>query len=141
MRAFIKNNKVKKMTNEQLQQLRKALFLDVAEAAEFIGNVSPRAWQRWESGDRAIPKDVENKIIELNKIQENAIGIALENEGYSYSFYDYESFREEFSDSKLKWRLYQSVLARAYQTLGDSEKIVPAPADCDLYVFFDGLEI
>ncbi|MGC6378186.1 DUF1870 family protein [Bisgaard Taxon 45] len=129
------------MTKEQLQQLRKALFLDVAESAEFVGNVSPRAWQRWESGDRAIPSDVENKMLALTKIQEDAIHIALNDDGYSYSFYDYDSFSQEFGKSKLKWRLYQSVLARIYQVLGDSENSINAPHDCDLYAFINELEI
>ncbi|HDR1063374.1 Aca2/YdiL-like domain-containing protein [Pasteurella multocida] len=129
------------MTKEQLQQLRKALFLDVAEAAEFVGNVSPRAWQRWESGDRAIPSDVENKMIELTKVQKIALNLALENDGYSYSFYDYDSFGKKFGENKLKWRLYQSVLARVYQVLGEPVNPVSAPDNCFLYKYFEGISL
>ena len=44
------------MTNTELKQLRKLLFLDVTEAAKLIGECKQRSWQRWESGSRAIPE-------------------------------------------------------------------------------------
>jgi DNA-binding transcriptional regulator YiaG len=46
------------MTNTELKALRRLFFLDVAEAAQFIGNCHVRSWQRWEQGTRAIPGDV-----------------------------------------------------------------------------------
>jgi hypothetical protein len=50
------------MNNKELQAFRKLLMLDVKEAAEHIGDVSPRTWQYWEAGRNPIPKDVENEI-------------------------------------------------------------------------------
>ena len=46
------------MTNIELKALRRLFFLDVADAATYIGKCSKRAWQYWESGSRKIPDDV-----------------------------------------------------------------------------------
>lgn len=54
------------MTNTELKALRRLFFLDVSEAAQFIGDCHVRTWQRWEQGTRSIPKDV-IKIMNLLK--------------------------------------------------------------------------
>lgn len=129
------------MTKEQLQQLRKALFLDITEAAEFIGGVSPRTWQRWEKGDVNVPLDVERKIKKLNEMQNQALDSVLcESIEYSYKYYNYDEFNARFGSDKLRWRLYQSVLARVYQILGDPCSLEEAPENCALYQFFDKKE-
>lgn len=130
------------MKKEQLQGLRKALFLDVKEAAELIGNVSPRSWQYWESGDRPVPQDVEEKMLHLSKLKNDAEKAVLD-EGfeYSYKYYDFGSFCARFGNSKIAWRLYQSVLTALFQFLGDNEKENPAPEDCALYSYFEKIEL
>lgn len=130
------------MKKEQLQGLRKALFLDVKEAAELIGNVSPRSWQYWESGDRPVPQDVEEKMLNLSRLKNDAEKAVLD-EGfeYSYKYYDFESFCERFGNNKIAWRLYQAVLTALFQILGDNEKENPAPEDCALYSFFEKIEL
>lgn len=55
------------MTNTELKLLRKYLFLDVVDAANYIADVSARTWQRYESGEIKIPKDVIDKMIELKQ--------------------------------------------------------------------------
>ena len=55
------------MTNIELKALRRLFFLDVADAATYIGKCSKRAWQYWESGSRKIPDDVINI---MNKLKE-----------------------------------------------------------------------
>ena len=49
----------------ELQALRRHLFFSVAEAAELIGHVSPRAWQYWERGERPIPEAVAQEMRRL----------------------------------------------------------------------------
>lgn len=49
----------------ELQALRRYLFFSVAEAAELIGHVSPRAWQYWERGERPIPEAVAQEMRRL----------------------------------------------------------------------------
>ncbi len=51
------------MNNVELQAIRRSLFLDVKEAVEHVKSVtghdmSVRAWQMWESGQRTVPDDV-----------------------------------------------------------------------------------
>ena len=50
------------MTGKELQALRKFLLLDVKEAADIIGKVSPRSWQYWEAGRSSVPDDVADKM-------------------------------------------------------------------------------
>ncbi|HDR1187531.1 DUF1870 family protein [Pasteurella multocida] len=130
------------MNNNELQMLRKALFLDIVEAAELVGGVSARTWQRWEKGDINVPFDVEQKMRKLNHIHNKVFNLVLsESSEYCYKYYDYEQFTSRFGTSKLKWRLYQSVLSRLYQVFGDPVSVNYAPDDCSLYKYFEELEI
>lgn len=52
-----------KMTNKELKALRQILALECSEAAEHIGKVSSRSWQRWESGAVPVPDDVANEML------------------------------------------------------------------------------
>ncbi|TNH03662.1 DUF1870 family protein [Testudinibacter sp. TR-2022] len=124
------------MTNEQLQQLRKALFLDISEVAEFVGKVSTRTWQRWEKGDLNVPDDVACEMIKLINIQDEAVNLVLKEEiEYCYYYYDYNDFSDKFGKNKVKWRLYQSIIARLYQIFGDSLSLKKAPENCNLYQY------
>lgn len=68
------------MTNTELKALRRLFFLDVTEAAQFIGNCHVRTWQRWEQGTRSIPEDV-IKIMNLLKEDRQEILAILQNKG------------------------------------------------------------
>lgn len=64
------------MTPATLQALRRLLLFSVDEAALLIGDVSPRSWQYWERGERAIPADVIETVQRLCAWREQAIASA-----------------------------------------------------------------
>jgi len=106
------------MTNLQLQQVRRALFLDVREAVEHVKSrtdkkMSVRAWQYWEQGKNPVPADVEKEMIKLAKIKESLIKESL-NCKYQY-FRTYGEFLECYDcGTVVMWRLMQSVAANRY---------------------------
>ncbi|TQP89061.1 DUF1870 family protein [Vibrio cholerae] len=99
------------MTNQELKQLRRLLFLEVSEAAALIGECEPRTWQRWEKGDRAIPDDVIQTIrmLALSRIEY----LQVEHDESDPSIRYFETFDEYKAagggGNELKWRLAQSV--------------------------------
>ncbi len=101
------------MTNLELKQLRQLLFLSQAEAAKEIGQVEPRAWQRWEKGDRSIPSDVVDQIQMLSLTRCELLSIEPDLTHYNYQYFDTieEYFEVSGSKSIIKWRLAQSVSA------------------------------
>lgn len=50
----MRNPPLPPQTPDNIRRRREAVGLTQAEAAALV-YVTPRAWQRWESGDRAIP--------------------------------------------------------------------------------------
>lgn len=99
------------MTNNELKQLRRLLFLEVNEAAKLIGNCEPRTWQRWEKGDRSIPADVIQTVQMLALTRMDRLQVDIDDQSPNYRYFD------RFSDYKaaggagneLMWRLAQSV--------------------------------
>ncbi|MCX8639927.1 DUF1870 family protein [Gilliamella sp. B3172] len=89
------------MTNTELKALRRFFFLDVAEAAQFIGDCHIRTWQRWEQGTRSIPEDV-IEMINLLKEDRQEILAMMQNKG------TYESAK---NNNLLYSRLIESVQA------------------------------
>ena len=94
-------------------------MLDVAEAAEFVGNVSTRAWQYWESGRNSVPLDVEKAIyhlIEKRRLLIQALTPSeeciTESKVFSLPYYHCsELFVSEHPEkNKLDWRVYQSAV-------------------------------
>lgn len=98
------------MNNNELKQLRTLLFLDVTEAAKYIGDCEPRTWQRWEKGDRTVPADVAQKMqkLALTRIDMLQVGYDAAAPMYQY-FAEYEDFNAITGASVIKWRLAQSV--------------------------------
>lgn len=93
--------------------------MSASEAAEHIGGVSARSWQRWEDGGYKVPDDVSKKMNELADHRLNMIETCEEvmNESkdslaeidYDLSF---ESYKQRHKDSTvIDWRLAQSVAA------------------------------
>lgn len=68
------------MTNAELKALRRLFFLDIAEAAQFVGNCQVRTWQRWEKGTKTIPADV-IKMMNILKEDRQEILAILQNKG------------------------------------------------------------
>lgn len=109
------------MTNVELQALRKLLFLEASEAAEFIGNVSVRSWQHWEKGDRPVPDDVANQIWDFVNIRNDKLNQHIvESEGsiekpqmqYHRTLDDFESATGK--RNVVMWRITQSVASELY---------------------------
>ncbi|WP_439640566.1 Aca2/YdiL-like domain-containing protein [Nevskia sp.] len=105
------------MNSRELQACRKVLMLDVSEAAEWVGGVSPRSWQYWESGRSEVPVDVERQINDLLAIRlemMNACDEKLANgEALTLPFFpSLAQYQAENPDgTPLGWRLSQSVAA------------------------------
>lgn len=117
------------MTGKELQALRKFLLLDVKEAADIIGKVSPRSWQYWEAGRSSVPDDVADKmngllgqrqmIIESIEAQVEArsdnppleSGSRLKMPYYS----DLTGYQKDHpGEGVISWRAYQSAVAELY---------------------------
>lgn len=65
------------MTNIELKALRRLFFLDVSEAARFIGDCHVRTWQRWEQGTIKIPEDVIEMINLLKEDRQEILAMML----------------------------------------------------------------
>ncbi|HBN53047.1 MAG TPA: DUF1870 domain-containing protein [Stenotrophomonas sp.] len=104
------------MNSKELQAARKLLMLEASEAAEFIGNVSVRSWQYWETGQRTIPADVIDRIGDLLRMRRDMIG-AIDSAAPSGQlqlryFSSLGEFRSAHADGTvLGWRLHQSAVA------------------------------
>lgn len=61
------------MTNKELKALRQILALECSEAAEHIGEVTTRTWQRWEDGSRSVPDDVADQITDYSTLRNNIV--------------------------------------------------------------------
>lgn len=104
------------MTNFELKQLRQLFFLSQPEAAEHIGKVEARAWQRWEKGDRAVPLDVAEQMQMLSLTRQDLLDSLPDFDHYNYKYFD---TIEEYAiasgiRSVIKWRLSQSVAAQLF---------------------------
>jgi len=99
------------MTNNELKQLRKLLFIEVTEAAKHIGDCEPRTWQRWESGDRSIPLDVEQTIQQLALTRQELLQFEYDDKDPNYRYFDkFEEYKVAGGGgNELMWRLAQSV--------------------------------
>ncbi|MBH3136410.1 DUF1870 family protein [Serratia marcescens] len=98
------------MTNIELKALRQLLALECSEAAEHIGNVSTRSWQRWEDGSRPVPDDAAIKINYYAQIRNSLIDRQIENAKHN-------------KDAKIDLRFYLSV-DEYQQTSGDQQRDV-----------------
>lgn len=111
------------MNHKELQASRKLLMLDVAEAAEHIGQVSPRSWQYWETGRSPVPADVADKIEDLLRMRLGMIADVGEQAAKRPRagrmtlryFGSLHEFVEAHPDGTvLGWRLHQAVTAHYY---------------------------
>ncbi|MWN30996.1 MULTISPECIES: Aca2/YdiL-like domain-containing protein [unclassified Gilliamella] len=107
------------MTNTELKALRRLFFLDVTEAAQFIGNCHVRTWQRWEQGTRSIPDDV---VKMMNLLIEERQGILAMLSNNSYV--------DATTDNILYSRLIESVKAELFAK-GVIDHIVNTGVGCD----------
>jgi hypothetical protein len=108
------------MTNTELKALRRLFFLDVAEAAQFIGNCHVRSWQRWEQGVRAIPEDV---IKMMNLLIE-------ERQGILTMLSNSDTYVDATANNILCSRLIESAKAELFSK-GVIDHIVNKGVSCD----------
>lgn len=97
------------MTNLELQAARQLLFLSVKEASFYIaGHSTPRAWQRYENGTRAIPSEVAGGMY---KALEKYIGIieGLRSNNSALSNYSVNEF--DCDNKDLDYRINQAAAA------------------------------
>lgn len=104
------------MNNKELQAARKLLMLEASEAAEFIGNVSVRSWQYWETGQRTIPADVIDRMGDLLRMRGDMIreieSTATSGQLQLRYFGSLGEFQSAHADGTvLGWRLHQSAVA------------------------------
>lgn len=99
------------MDNYQLQALRKLLFLDVAEAAALIGEVTPRAWQRWEQGSRKVPQDVADSMNDWCMLYSQTLNEHRKNKPIYYKSLD-EFEQATGKRNVVTWRITQAVYSQ-----------------------------
>ena len=122
-----------KLSNSELQAMRKLLMLDVSEAAELIGNVSPRSWQYWESGRSAVPDDVDMEIYGLIQQRNDLIDKLLEEQEAAEKsgkvfvmeyFHTFDQFASKFpGKNKVDWRIHQAAVSFIFSEGGEVELI------------------
>ncbi|WP_350304902.1 Aca2/YdiL-like domain-containing protein [Photorhabdus viridis] len=105
------------MNNKELQALRKLLMLDVKEAAEYVGGVSSRTWQYWETGRYPIPQDVESEIKDFINLRSRLLKQRIsEFQNGDLRVIQYYMTIDEFEQATGKrniimWRITNSVAA------------------------------
>lgn len=106
------------MNYKELKALRQLLGLECSEAAEHVGNVSTRTWQRWEDGTRSIPDDVADKVSELGTARDAMVDKFFDqcrNEGdfITLTFYmSIDEYEKETGNSDIvMWKITNSVAA------------------------------
>ena len=96
------------MTNRELQAIRRICFISVKEAADHIGGVSARTWQRWENDEFTIPDDVAFAMRALALARRELI-----DTNYYANYLSHREFAERYKNtSVIDWRLSQSVAAQ-----------------------------
>lgn len=97
------------MKGSELRRAREFLGLSIAEAAEYLGQVSKRSWQYWESGDRAVKPDVIEKIEFLLERAREVIQNVKDKGKDAHEIVVIYYNTPEYSTSVLDWRLSQSL--------------------------------
>lgn len=131
------------LNNHELQALRKMLMLEASEAAEFVGNVSTRTWQYWESGRNKVPADVEEEIYALHSMMNECIEGILQAGEQDRNIRWYHSFEEFKSDyplgNKAWWKVHQAVCADLFANTGDDIELrsdIDVDKNSYIYKFF-----
>lgn len=113
------------MNNLALMACRKLMFLDVNEAAKYLGHVEPRTWRYYESGRSSLPESViknmhallDRRAILLSEMRKQAQEHRQLGKGRQVvPFYaTFEHFQQETGDSDvLAWRIDMSVKTELY---------------------------
>lgn len=107
------------MKSFELEALRRLLFFSPPEAALLISQTSEQAWRRWESGARAVPVDVAERMTGLANWRQQAIDAAVKQisaapseVGIALVWYDtVDDWASLPGREPVLWRPQQSVIA------------------------------
>lgn len=109
------------MTNKELRALRQILALTVKEAAEHIGGVTSRQWERYENGISPVPPDVRNTIWDFAQIRDQLVEkrYAEFQAAGDHLILDYYLTLDDFEAATGKrnvvmWRITNSVAVECY---------------------------
>ncbi len=131
------------LTAPELQALRSMFFASTTEAAECVaglgGKHPARSWQRWESGQHAIPEDVNHEMYALHSQRAeciNGIVMAEEDEQAVKWYPTFESFQLDFPNAnKVWWRIHQSVCAAIFTESQNAELVVDMETNKESYIY------
>lgn len=132
-----------KLNGFELQAVRKALNLDVSEAAEGIGKVSNRTWQYWEAGRSNVPDDIDMEMYGLIEQRTELIDAlmmelepALDNGAKVKWYHTFPDFIADYpSCNKVMWRLHQSVCSFVFTENDEIELRADIKTDNTTYLF------
>lgn len=106
------------MSAADCQALRQLLLLTQAEAAAWVGEVSERSWQYWESGRRLVPEDVGRTLRSIAAARVKSVDAAIAQiEAGSrpvsvwYQTADDWKWRASPKDDAWAWKLHNSVVS------------------------------
>lgn len=113
------------MNNLELLACRKLLFLEVNEAAKFIGNVEARTWRYYESGRSNLPEAIRSRMQGLlqrrasllEELRQQAADYRKQGNGRQVVpfFTSFEQFQQETGlPDLLEWRIDMSVKSSLY---------------------------
>ena len=106
------------MSGAECQALRQLLLLTQKEAGTWIGQVSERSWQYWESGQRPVPQDVATLLRNIVKEREKLVRAAISQIAGGerpvavwYQTEDDWKWRSAPKDKPWAWKVHNSVIA------------------------------
>nr|WP_314738696.1 DUF1870 family protein [uncultured Haemophilus sp.] len=108
------------MRGFELQIARKLLGLSIAEAAEYIGQVSKRSWEYWEREERPIKEDVKEKIKSLLERRKQVLKMVIEQGENAHKIAVIYYNTPEYCASVLEWRFTQSLASTIALDFGAS---------------------
>lgn len=117
-------------------------MLNVAEAAELLGEVSKRSWQYWEAGRSKVPVNVSLKMKNLMILRDQTISKiesdCLENKVEEIKWYKtYQEFKNDYpSKSEVIWKMHQSISSFIFSRKENISLNEKADKDNDINVFF-----
>ena len=124
-----------KLNAAEVQAVRMGLHLSIPEAAEWVaGHTNPRSWQRYETGERDVPPDIDAELYALSQIAEDqfeylheqVVAAIAADRILTLKYYkSIDEWLAENPDKKsVLWRIYQSVVSRIFREFGSSVELI-----------------
>ena len=124
-----------KLNAAEVQAVRMGLHLSIPEAAEWVaGHTNPRSWQRYETGERDVPLDIDAELYVLSQIAEDqfeylheqVVAAITADSILTLKYYkNIEEWQAENPDKKpVLWRIHQSVASRIFREFGSAIELI-----------------